>query len=212
MTDQVELKAEIREKVGSTSAAKLRNAGKCPAVVYGHGEEPVSIAVDVRDLTTELHEGHRLFDVDLAGKKDTVMIKDLQYDHFGREVIHADFVRVNLAEVVRVTIDVEMKGIAAGTQEGGILDVHLAQIEVECKVSSIPGAIEFVVKEVKVGDTVHASDIELPEGVKLVTDPEAVMLTCHLVVEAKTTEELEEELPSGPEVITEKPAEEGEGE
>ena len=89
MADKVELKAEIRESVGTTSAAKLRKTGKCPAIVYGHGEEPVSIGVSLREFTDGLHHGHRLFHVDVAGKTETLLVKDLQYDHLGRDIIHA---------------------------------------------------------------------------------------------------------------------------
>lgn len=211
MTDNVELKAELREKVGSTSSAKLRQEGKCPAVVYGHGEEPLSIALDARDFVAALHHGQRLFSVDLGGKKDNLLIKDLQYDHFGSDIIHADFMRVNLAETVHVTVDLEMKGTAPGTSEGGILDVHLDAIDIECKVSDIPESIVCSVAEIKVGDSIHAGDVELPEGVKLVSDSDALILTCHVVAEAKTTEELEGEMPEGPEVLTEKPSDDAAG-
>ena len=211
MTDNVELKAELREKVGSSSSAQLRKNGKCPAVVYGHGEQPVSIALNAHDFVAGLHHGHRLFSVDMGGKKENVLVKDLQYDHLGKDVIHADFMRVNLAETVHVTLDLEMKGVALGTSEGGIIDVHMDTIDIECKVSDIPEVIECSIKDVNIGDTIHAGDIELPAGVKLITDPEAVVLTCHVVAEVKTTEELEGETPEGPEVITEKAADDSEG-
>lgn len=209
MTDNVELKAEIREKVGSISAAKLRSEGKCPAVVYGHGQESVSIAIDAHNFVESLHHGHRLFSVEIGGKKENLLVKDLQYDHLGRDIIHADLVRVNLAEKVNVTVDVEFKGVAAGTHEGGILDVHQDKIDIECKVSEIPESLECSIKELNVGESMHAKDVELPAGFVLLTDPEAVLVTCHIVAAAKSAEEMEEESPEGPEVITEKKEAEG---
>jgi large subunit ribosomal protein L25 len=89
-----------------------------------------------------------------------------------------------------------------------MVDVHLDRLEIECKVSEIPDSVECSIREVNVGDSLYASEIELPAGIKLVTDPKALILTCHLVAEAKSTEEVEEEMPAGPEVITEKALEE----
>ena len=210
MADKVVLKAEIREALGTKNTVRLRKEGKCPAVVYGHGEEPVSISLSLRDLVTELHRGNRLFEVDMGSKSDTLLIKEVQYDHFGKYIIHADFMRVDLAELVRVTVGVAFKGNAPGSEAGGILDHHLDQLEIECKVSDIPESLECSIKEIEIGGSAHASDVVLPAGIKLITDPEALLLTCHLVVEAKSTEEVEEEMPTAPEVITEKAPEEDE--
>ena len=210
MADKAVLKVDIRKDSGSKNAVKLRKQGKCPAIVYGHGEEPVSIALSLHDFTVGLHHGHRLFEADMGGKTDNLLVKALQYDHLGKDIIHADFVRVDLTETVHVTVDIKFKGDAPGTHEGGMVDTHLDKLEVECKVSDIPDSIECSLRELNVGDSMYAGDIELPEGIKLVTDTKALVLTCHIVAAAKSTEELEEEMPVGPEVITEKaPEEEG---
>jgi large subunit ribosomal protein L25 len=89
-----------------------------------------------------------------------------------------------------------------------MVDQHLDHLEIECKVSEIPDSIECSIREVGIGDSIYAGDIELPGGVKLVTDVKALVLNCHLVAEAKSTEDVEEELPTDPEVITEKALEE----
>lgn len=211
MADRMLLKGESREQVGTGKAVALRKQGKLPAVMYGHGEGASSFAVDLHEFTEAIHHGHRLFDIEIDGKCDTLLVKDLQYDYLGKNFIHVDFIRVDLAELVTVAVELSLKGIAAGTNEGGMLDVHLDAIEVECKVSDIPESIEVNIREINVGDSIHASDIELPAGSTLKTDGEALILNCHLVAAAKTTEELEEEMPTGPEVLTEK-AEEPEGE
>ena len=211
MADRKLLKGESREQTGTSKTVLLRKEGKLPAVVYGHGKETKSLSVSCHEFTEAINHGHRLFDVELGGKTETLLIKDIQYDYLGKDFIHVDFVRVNLAELVTITVGLKFKGTAAGIAEGGMMDIHLDAIEVECKVSEIPGAIEINVKEVKVGDSIYASDIELPEGATLKTDGESLIVNCHLVAEVKTTEELEGETPSGPEVITEK-AEEPEAE
>jgi large subunit ribosomal protein L25 len=150
-------------------------------------------------------------DVQIGRKREKVLVKDLQYDHLGRDVIHVDLMRVDVEEMVKVNVRIELKGTAKGTHSGGIIEEHTDHLEVECKVTDIPESIVVSVKEIDVGDSLHASDIEIPDGVKLMSDPSTVMVTCSLVAAAKTTEELEEEAPVAPEVITEvKKAEEGE--
>ena len=204
------LKAEIREHVGTKAAAKTRKDGRIPGTVYGHKLDAVSITLDRHKFTMGLHHGHRLMEIELGSKTETVMIKDLQYDYLGRDIIHADLVRVNISEVVKVTVPIELKGSAKGAHEGGIIEEHCDHIEVECKVSDIPESVVVSVKEIEVGDSVHASDIELPSVVKLISDPTLLILTCSLVAAAKSTEELEEEAPAAPEVIGEVKEEETE--
>lgn len=212
MPEKAVLKAEPRQETGSKDAVKLREQGMLPAIVYGHKQEPAAVSLNRHDFVEELHHGHRLFDVDIGGKKETLLVKDLQYDHLGKDVIHADLVRVNLSELIKIRVPIELKGTAKGTHESGIIDEHLDHLDIECKVSDIPEHIMVSIKEVGVGDSIRAGDVELPEGAKLVTNPDALIVTCHLVAAAKSTEEVEEEMPVSPEVITEKAAEEPEGE
>ncbi|RKY10737.1 MAG: 50S ribosomal protein L25 [Planctomycetota bacterium] len=212
MSETIALDVEVRTEVGSKHAARLRRAGRLPAIVYGHGAEPVAVSLDLHNFAEMLHHGHRLFNVKVGKQSETLMVKALQYDHLGKDIVHADLVRVSLTEMVKVTVPIELKGTAKGAHEGGIVDEHLDYLEIECKASDIPEVIPVFVKELGVGDTIHAGDIELPEGMKLSTTPETLVLTCHLVAAAKSTEELEEEMPVAPEVITEKVDEEGENE
>jgi large subunit ribosomal protein L25 len=159
--------------------------------------------MDMRSFREGLQTGRRLMDIELAGKNEKLLIKEVQYDHLGKEIIHVDFMRVDVTEVVRVTIPIEFKGTAKGTQEGGMVEIHSDKIEVECLVTNIPDKITYSIKEMLLGDAIHANNIPLPEGVKLVSAPELLMATCHEVAEVKTTEELEAEAPAAPEVITE---------
>ena len=212
MSEATILEAEVRDSIGSRHAARLREQGKLPAIVYGHKQEPVSISFNLHDFTEMLHHGHRLFDVKLDARTETLLVKDLQYDHLGKTIIHTDMVRVDLSEMVKVNVPIELKGTAKGSQESGVVEAHVTHLEVECTARNIPAVISVSIKELGVGDSIHAGQIELPEGVKLVTDSETLVLTCHLVAAAKSTEELEAEMPAAPEVITEKAAEGEEGE
>lgn len=197
------LKAEVREETGSKSAERLRKQGRIPAIVYGHKKEPMAITLNVHDVTEGLHHGHRVVDVQMSGRKETMMFKDLQYDYLGKNIIHADLVRVDVTEMVCVTVPIELKGTAAGTHNGGIIEEHTDKLEIECRVNDIPEMIVVSVKEVDVGDNLHAGDIELPSGIKLISAPDTLLVTCHLVAAAKTTEQMEEEMPIAPKVIGE---------
>jgi large subunit ribosomal protein L25 len=207
------LKAEIREQTGSKAVQKVRKQGRIPAIVYGHNQEPVAISLDAHNFVERLHHGQRLMDVQIGKKKEKIIVKDLQYDYLGKDIIHADLMRVSVTEMVKVTVPIELKGTAKGTHEGGIIEEHADHLEIECRATDIPETIVVWVKEVSVGDALHAGDIELPDGVKLLSSPETLVVTCHLVAAAKTTEEVEEEMPVAPEVISEaKEAEEEEKE
>lgn len=205
------LKAEVREQTGSNAVRKVRRQGRVPAIVYGHKQEPLAISLDEHDFVEGLHHGHRLLDVQLGRKKEKLIVKELQYDHLGRNIIHADLMRVDIGETIRVTVPIELKGHAAGTHEGGIVEEHADRLEIECKVTDIPETIAVLIKDLNVGDALHAGEIELPQGVKLASPPETLLVTCHLVAAAKTAEQVEEEMPAAPEVIGEVKESEEEG-
>lgn len=197
------LKAEVREHTGRKAVQKLRRQGAIPAVVYGHKEEPVAVSLDAHDFVEVLHHGQRLMDVQIGKKKEKIIVKEVQYDHLGKNIIHADLMRVDITQSIKVTVPIELKGTAAGTHEGGIVEAHAGHLEVECMAADIPEKIVIPVKDMHVGDALHAGDIGLPEGVKLITSAEMLLVTCHTVA-VKTTEQVEEETPAVPEVITEK--------
>lgn len=197
------LKADVREHTGRKAVQKIRRQGAIPAVVYGHKEDPVAISLNAHDFVEGLHHGQRLMDVQIGKKKEKIIVKEVQYDHLGKNVIHADLMRVDITESIRVTVPIELKGTAAGTHEGGIIETHAGHLEVECKATDIPEKIVVSVRDLHVGDAIHAGNVGLPDGVKLVTSAEMLLVTCHTVA-VKTTEQIEEETPAAPEVITEK--------
>jgi large subunit ribosomal protein L25 len=206
MDKTLSLQAQVREQTGSKAAAAVRRQGRIPAIVYGHKQEPVAISLDAHDFVEGIHHGHRLMDVTVGGQTDKMIVKDVQYDHLGRRIIHADLMRVDVTEMIEVTVPIELKGTAKGTHEGGIVEAHLDHLDVECRAINIPESIVVSVKDLDVGQSLHAGDIKLPEGVKLVTPAETFVVTCRVLVEAKTTEQLEAETPVAPELIREREA------
>jgi large subunit ribosomal protein L25 len=211
MAKRLLLEAEVRENVGSKHASRTRKQGRIPAIVYGHKQQPKAISLNTHDFVEGLHHGQRLMDIKIDKKKETVLVKDLQYDELGKYVIHADLQLVDITEMIKISVPIDLKGIAKGTHEGGIVEAHVDSLEIECKATDIPEILLVSVKELELGSALHAVDVELPEGVKLSSDPEILVATCHAVaVKAVEVEEVEEEEIEAPEVIGEvKEGEEG---
>ena len=206
------LQADSREQTGTHSATKLRKQGRIPAIVYGHKREPMALSLNVHDFTEALHHGRRVIDIKWGRKKEKVMVKDIQYDYLGKYIIHTDLVRVDVSEIVTVSVPVQLKGEPKGAAEGGIAEARADSLDVRCKVSDIPEVFVVSVKDMQVGDSIHAGDIEIPAGVTLADEPETLVATCSLVAAAKTVEEVEEEAPAAPEVIGEAERAKKEGE
>jgi large subunit ribosomal protein L25 len=198
------LQAELRERIGSKASAAVRKRGRIPCIVYGHKQEPVAISVDAHDFLEGVHHGHRLMDITVNGATEKMLIKELQYDHLGRDVVHVDLIRVDVTEMIEVSVPVELKGVAKGVADGGIVESNTDHLDIECLAINIPESIVVSIKDLGVGESIKAADVKLPEGVKLVSSPETIVASCRVMAEAKTTEQLEAETPVAPEVITEK--------
>ncbi|MCO6043921.1 50S ribosomal protein L25 [Aeoliella sp. ICT_H6.2] len=203
------LNVKKREKLGTRASDRLRSEGLCPAVLYGHNEPSVSLAVPYEELSTTLRHGAKI--VQLAGdEKGQALLQDLQWDTFGRYVLHADLLRVAAGERVHVEIPVEAKGQAPGEDEGGMMTWVNHSVEIEVTPANVPEKLHIDLANVHLGDTVTASAvIDLPEGAKLLTDADRVLLNCV----APLAEEPEEEEALGttgaePELVGQKPEDE----
>jgi large subunit ribosomal protein L25 len=177
MKDIVTLVAEPREKTGTREARRIRDAGRVPCIVYGHKQEPVALTVDERELDAAVRQRARMLDIDLGGKKDRVLVADLQHDMFNRGIIHADFLRVAMDEVVRVGVPVVLRGHAKGEQHGGVTEQLMSEVEVECLPGDIPESVTVVVADLDVGDAIHVSDLQVPSGIKLVSPATQLVVT-----------------------------------
>ena len=155
MQKTLTLKSQVRKERGSKLARRIRATGQIPAIIYGHGKDPESISLSLHDFSEMLHHGTRIFETTVGETAETLLVKALQYDFLGRNVIHADLVRVDLTETVRVFVAVETRGKA----KTGIVDTLMAKLEVECVVTAIPDRITLVVREMNIGDTVKAGQI-----------------------------------------------------
>ena len=201
--ETTEFKGERRTEHGTRTSRKLRELGRLPAVIYGHGEKPETITLDQHAIEVGLAHGVRTMQVEVDGKKGQYLIKEVQYDHLDQTPIHLDLTRVNLNERVTVSVGIELRGTPKGSHEGGILDQHLAQIEVECLVSQIPETFHPLVTELGVGESLLVKDLELAEGVTVLTDAEERV--CTVRAKAVLAEEEDEETPEGEEATSAEP-------
>jgi large subunit ribosomal protein L25 len=198
--------AKSREAQGTRANRRLREAGLLPGVIYGHKEAVVPVTLPRKEVVDHLRHGAHLFDLNLDGKNEKVLVKEVQFDHLGKEVIHVDFARVSLDEKVKVTVPVELKGTPKGEADGGVLQQIINEVEVECLVTEIPDAIRHNVSEMALDDVVHIKDIKLPTGVKILQDEDLIVATVKEIKEEVATA-VTEEGPAEPEVIGRKPAE-----
>jgi len=159
-----------RERLGTRYARRLRDAGRMPAVIYGHGEAPVAISVDEKEILKLLHQGSHVVEVSIeGGGTETCLVKDLQFGYLGDNVIHIDFARVNLQEKVTVRVTIEFVGepvLAAGT----LLTHDHSELALTCRVVDIPDSIRIDLTSFT-GTHLLAGDIHLPEGVELAMEP-----------------------------------------
>ena len=149
--------------------------------------------------------------VELEGAvKDSAVVREVQWDAFGIEVLHVDMIRVASGEMIEVTLNVELRGDAPGAREGGSVEHQLHEVTIECAASSVPEKLVVTVNELHLGDTIYVKDLELPEGSRLLTPPDTVVVTCQAKVELEEEEAAPVDMAAEPEVIGRKPEEESE--
>ncbi len=203
------LKATKRTESGTRKARALRKEGLLPAVLYGHGEGTLSLTLHEHELEVALIHGEILLEIELDGKRQNVLIKDIQYDTWGHKVLHLDLTRVSLDELVTVTVKITLVGTPLGVDEGGSLQQVMASTDIQCRVDQIPEEIRVRVNELNIDDAIHLSDLELPEGSELLGDGEALVCNVVTIAEEVEAEEVEEgEEGVQPEVIGAKPEDE----
>jgi large subunit ribosomal protein L25 len=206
------LKVTKREERGSRRMRRLRGEGFIPAVIYGHKQEPQSVSLSEHEVDMAILHGERLLEVDFDGKTQNALIKDVQYDTFGKKVLHVDLTWVDLDERVEVTVPIVLKGTPVGVSEGGgVLQQTAAEVTIECFVRSIPEELVVLVGAMRVGDHLTMADLPLTDGATLVDDAETSIASVHMMAE-EAAAPAEEPTTAEPEVIGEKKEEEGEGE
>jgi len=180
------LNVKRREKLGGSNNRRLRKLGQVPAVLYGHGEASIALAIDSVAVMGVIRHGGKL--VKLQGDlSEGAFIKAVQWDVYGKDLIHIDLLRVSETERVRTTVTIELKGTAAGLSEGGIIEFVVHEIDIECPAAAVPEKLIVNVNDLHLGKSIHAREIVLPEGATVLDDEDMVIVHCiapHIEVEA----------------------------
>ncbi|WBY15703.1 50S ribosomal protein L25/general stress protein Ctc [Erythrobacteraceae bacterium WH01K] len=169
MSDALNLPAETRERAGKGASRALRREGRVPAVVYGGKEEPTPIHVEEKELVRQLMTGHfmnSLVSIEIGGKKVRTIPKDVAFHPVTDRPIHADFFRLAKGAKIDVSVPVVFinEETSPGLKKGGVLNVVRHELELVCDADKIPGEIEINVEGKEVGDSIHISEVTLPEG------------------------------------------------
>jgi large subunit ribosomal protein L25 len=181
MADAVKISVEARDPAknkgtGSRFARKLRARGRIPAIIYGHKQDPVPISLTREAVWEMIKKSTHLAELSLGETSETVLVRDVQWDHLGKEIIHLDFARVNADESIETEVRLELRGEAPGVGEGGVLDQVVHSVAVTCRANAIPDSIRIDVSTLHLGGAVHVRELVLPEGVTVTDDPDLLLV------------------------------------
>jgi large subunit ribosomal protein L25 len=198
---ETKLVAQRRFKLGTSENRRLRAKGLVPGNIYGHKQDPTSVTFPGQEAAALVNSTHRVVSLEFEGKTETAILRETQWDVFRKQLMHIDFMRVDANERVKADVDVVVRGTSAGALAGGILEQPLHSLHVDCLAINIPEAIIVKVQSLKIGEAIHVKELEIPEGVKVLNNPDAIVVRViqPIVVEATPAAEAGET--AEPEVI-----------
>lgn len=207
------LAVQRRAEQGSRECRHLRAKGLVPGNLYGHKQDNVPLTVSAAELEPLVRGGAHVLDIEIDGKAEKVLFREVQWDYLGKSLVHVDLLRVDPNEKLTVEIKVELKGTAPGTLSGGVLDHTLRTLTIECLAIQIPDNIVVKISALEVGHALHVRDLEVPPNTHILNNPDAVVVRV-----AQPGSEIEtaaggigDEGPAQPEIIGRKVAEAEEG-
>lgn len=200
MAETHTLNASHRSERGKGAARKLRREGRIPAVIYGHGDETRALAVDAHELEvlfSRISVENTIINLAIAEEKAEVpaLVRDVQAHPFKGSVLHVDFYQIHAGETLEVEIPIRLVGSAPGVREGGILEQPIHELPIRCLPAAIPQVLEVDVSGLDMGDSLHVSDIPLPEGVESLMDPERTICSVVAPAAVAAADDEEEGLP-----------------
>ncbi|RBO70853.1 50S ribosomal protein L25/general stress protein Ctc [Microbacterium sp. H6] len=188
MSEDTKVQAELRESFGKGFARRLRAAGKIPAVIYGHGTEPVHVALPGHQVSLILRRANALLELDIEGKSQLALVKDVQKDPVHQIIEHIDLLVVKKGEKVAIDVPIIVTGESA---PGTIANLDATTVSIEAEATHIPQNIEVSVEGLEEGAHITAADVQLPKGSTLLSDPEVLVVA--ISVPAAPAEEDEAE-------------------
>ena len=204
--DNATLPATRRDPEGSRAVRRLRRSGHVPGIVYGGGEDPVALQIEVLTLNRLLAHAGQILDLEMDGTRSAVLLKDTQRHPVTGAPVHVDLLRVRMDEAIQTTVVVELVGLedSPGAKEGGVIEHITREVTIEALPGDIPDQLTLDVSGMNVNDTLTLADVSAPSGVTLVDDAETVIATC---TPPRLEIEPEEEIESETELVGEAAAE-----
>ena len=203
MSKEAKLVVKTRAENGSAACRRLRWDGQVPGNIYGHNAPPTSVMISAEALIPVIQSGTKVVDVELDGKVDKAVVREIQWDVFGRNIQHFDLLRVDPNERVNIVVPLELKGTAPGVLVGGVLEQTMHSITIDCLAYQIPDTIQVRIANLELGKSIHVSDLVLPEGSHAHAQADAIVVH---VIQPKVQEEVATASPTEPETIGKKPA------
>jgi len=195
------LHVETRSSSGKRNNARLRRGGKLPAVLYGHGEDPVSLALVADEFEASLRHGAKVVDLDGAAS-GKALLQDVQWDTFCHQVLHVDLLRVRAGERVTVDVPVELRGESPGAANGGVIEQLIHSVEIEVALDVIPEKLHVKINKLEIGGHLTVKDItDLPEGATVNLDDDEMIVHCVMPSAEEEEGAAEEGASAEPEVI-----------
>lgn len=188
--EQVSLNAQSRSEIGKGFARRARQAGRIPAVIYGQGADPSHLSLDDHEfsLATSRHGTSAIFNLQAGGEDTPCIIREAQRNPVTGKFLHIDFLRIDLTVESDFTVDIVAQGAPKGVKEGGVLETLARSVSIRCLPTVLPHEIFMDVSALGFGESLHASDLVLPEGVTLMDDPDMALFT---VIAPRTEQEIE---------------------
>ena len=192
MADAVKIQVEARDPqknkgTGSRVSRRLRAQGRIPAIIYGHKLAVVPISLSRESVWEMIKKSTHLAELCLGETTEMALVRDVQWDHLGKEILHLDFARVNADESIETEVRIDIRGTAPGIAEGGVLEQLVHTLRVTCRAIAIPEAIRIDVSDLHLNQEVHVSDLTgLPEGVTI--DADGDLLLVHVTTQAPEEE------------------------
>ncbi|MDO4549921.1 MAG: 50S ribosomal protein L25 [Planctomycetia bacterium] len=200
------LEVKIREEFGKRRNRRMRETGLIPVTLYGHQKEAQSLSVSEEQLKMILGHGGHI--VQLSGdSSDRALLKEVQWDVWGKQILHVDLARVDAFEKIHVTLPLILRGEAAGVKQGGVVEQLIHEIELECSATNIPDSLEIKIGDLEIGGHLTVTDIELPEGTTILLPENTQVVHC-VAKRGEVAEEGTVSAEGEPEVISKKKSEE----
>jgi large subunit ribosomal protein L25 len=204
MADDNKVIAEARDSFGKGAARKIRAAGKIPAVIYGHGTDPQHVTLPAHQVGLILRKANAVLELDIAGKSQLALVKDVQKDPVLQIIEHLDLIVINKGEKVHVDVPVHVIGESA---PGTVADLDAKSLLLEVEATNIPESLRIDITNAEAGTHILAKDVELPKGATLVSDEDILVVAVSVPAAQDLGEEPEVEEAAAGEAAEEAPAE-----